>query len=58
MPAIDVAHHLDVLKANITIRKEECYLNPATENERDLVVEEGYDEDTLNQVFSQFYGEY
>lgn len=55
--AIDVAHYLEVLKANINLRQQENYLDPDTETEINLLSESGaYDEDLIFGVFNQFYG--
>lgn len=56
--AIDVAHHVEVLRANILLRKEEMYLDPQTESEKNkLTNTEYYDEETIVGVFEKFYGE-
>lgn len=57
MSAIDVVHHVNVLKANMMLRKEEMYLDPQTEREKSKVIDTGeYDETMINGVFEQFYG--
>lgn len=39
--AIDVAHHLETLRGNVLLRKEEKYLHPDTEAEMKRLTEEG-----------------
>lgn len=58
IPAVDVAQNLEVLKGNILVRKEEKYLDPATEDERNRLIDDGYDEQVIDDVFMQFYGGY
>lgn len=55
--AIDVAHQLDILKGNIMLRRDENYLHPDTEKERNILIEEGFDEGEIDDVFQKFYGE-
>lgn len=55
--AFEVSHHLDVLKGNIMLRKDEKYLDPTTEAEKDILIEsDAYDEDIVNSIFEQFFG--
>lgn len=58
IPAVDVAQNLEVLKGNILVRKEEKYLDGATEDERNRLIDDGYDEQVIDDVFMQFYGGY
>lgn len=53
--AIDVAHYLEELKGNISVRKIEKYIDPATETEMNLLGDD-YDEQVVIDAFSQFYG--
>lgn len=56
--ACEVAYHLDLLKAIITLRKEEKYLDPETDEEKSILVAVGQDENDLNEIFESFYGIY
>lgn len=59
--AIDVAYYVDVLKGNIGVRKREKYLDPAIEEEFEILTNTDgfdFDEDTIFEVFDQFYGSY
>lgn len=56
--AFEVAHHLDVLKANIEMRKEEKYLDPKTEKEKSLLVAAEHDKEQLDAIFTNFYGKH
>lgn len=58
IPAVDVAQNLEVLKGNILVRKEEKYLDGATEDERNRLIDDGYDEQVIDDVFMRFYGGY
>lgn len=53
--AVEVAHHLEVLKGNISVRKRENYMDPATEEELSLLTEE-YEESIFFDNFDKFYG--
>lgn len=55
--AIDVAFHLDVLKGNILVRRDEHYLNPATEDEKESLIEKGFHSQVIDNVIIEFYGE-
>lgn len=50
-----MAHHLEVLKGNISLRKRENYMDPATEAEMILLTEE-YEESVFFESFDKFYG--
>lgn len=57
--AIDVSHHLDRLRGNIVLRKEEKFLHPDTEDEIAKLVESNdYDGEMILGVFDQFFGNF
>lgn len=54
-----MSHHLDRLRSNIHLRKEEKYLHPDTEDEiAKLVESEEYDGEMIVGVFDQFFGNF
>lgn len=53
-----MAHHLDVLRGNILLRKEENYLHPDTENEMNELKTGSHDEDMIRSVFVDFFGNF
>lgn len=57
VPAVDVVFHLDVLKGNILVRRDEHYLDPATEDEKNNLIEMGFAEQVMDDIITQFYGE-
>lgn len=57
--AIDVTHHLEILRGNILLRKEEKYLHPDTEAELGKLTKDGnYHEQTIEGVFEEFFGSF
>lgn len=55
--AIEVAQRVEVLRANILLRRDEKYLDPNTDTEKKKLIQTGeYDETQINAVFQQFYG--
>ncbi|XP_058828030.1 uncharacterized protein LOC131687947 [Topomyia yanbarensis] len=53
--AIDVAFHLDELRGNIMLRKDEHYLSPDVEAEKTQVIKNGgLKESRINQIISSF----
>lgn len=55
--AIEVAQRVEVLRANILLRRDEKYLDPNTDTEKKKLIQTGeYDETEINAVFQQFYG--
>lgn len=58
VPAVEVAQQLEILKGNISTRQAEKYLDPASEAEKNRLVDNGYDEQELDDVFMRFYGYY
>lgn len=55
--AIDVAHHLDTLRANILLRKVEKYLDPETEAEvENVTTKNNFDRGMIEGVFADFLG--
>lgn len=55
--AFEVAHHLDVLKATISLRKAEKYIDPKTEEEINILKESvDFNEDAIWSVFDEFQG--
>lgn len=58
--AAEVAHHLEVLKGNIAVRKRENYMDPSTETEMMnlLAATEEYDDNLIHEYFIKFYGKW
>lgn len=57
--AHEVMHHVDVLKSNIMLRKEEKYVDPKTEEERHILIEtSSQDGEAIDAVFEKFWGNY
>lgn len=55
--AIDVAFHLEELRANIMLRKEENYLGPEIVAEKNVLLRNNeFDDATINDVTREFYG--
>lgn len=55
--AIEVSLHLEELRGNIMLRKEEQYLGPEIEAEKDkLTVDGEFDESIFNDIINDFYG--
>lgn len=38
------------------LRREEMYIDPKTEEEKDILLNSGQDEGTMNAIFAKFYG--
>lgn len=38
------------------LRREEMYIDPKTEEEKDMLLNSGQDEGTMNAIFAKFYG--
>lgn len=57
--AHEVAHRLDLLKADIMLRQEEKYLDPEAEEEKSILIQnsEG-DEATIDNYCQQFHGKH
>lgn len=53
--AIDVAYHLDELRNSIKSRKEDKYLHPTIENEKNELSDR-FDEEMIDDVLAQFSG--
>lgn len=57
--AYEVAHEMELLRANIELRKSEKYIDPNTEREQGIVIATGQGtEDEINALFEEFYGMY
>lgn len=55
--AVEVALHLDELRGNIMLRKEEQYLSPEIENEKqNLIANCEFDEAIIHKVINTFFG--
>lgn len=55
--AVDVAHQLEILRANIMLRKEENFIDADTEDEKNKLIDMGYDGKDMEEIFMKFYGE-
>lgn len=53
---VDIAHHLEVLKGNIMCREQEEYLDPNTEDEKNVLIESGDYNAIIVDAVNQFYG--
>lgn len=55
--AVDVAFHLEELRGNIVLRKDENYFGPELEAEKQILIESNkYDELEVNKISNAFYG--
>lgn len=55
--AVDVAFHLEELRGNIALRKEERYCGPQLEAEKQILMASNeYDESEFDTVSNDFYG--
>lgn len=55
--AVEVAFHMEELRATIALQQTEDYLSPNLKAEIDLLIDSGdFDETTIKDVFRQFYG--
>lgn len=57
--AIDVAQHLDELRGNLMLQKEDRYLAPLVKSERNKLMnddESGFDDTTFQETVDAFFG--
>lgn len=59
IPAFEVAHQMELLKAAIELRKYEKYTDPKTEREKTRIISTAKEaEAEINAIFEEFHGMY